>query len=55
MRNRDMSIALVHGAATIRLRRKTREKDHNVLLRGGESVSGSRRERDMPRALAGTV
>jgi hypothetical protein len=55
MRNMDMIIAQAHSAATIRLRKRAREKNHNVLLRRGESVSGSRREMDMPHALAGTV
>jgi hypothetical protein len=51
----DLSIALAHSAVTIRLRKRAREKNHDVLLRRGESVSGSRREMDMPHALAGMV
>jgi hypothetical protein len=52
MRSMDMSIALAHSVATIKLRKGAREKNHNVLRKRGESVSGSRREMDMPHALA---
>jgi hypothetical protein len=55
MRNRDMGFALVHSAATIRLSKKARGKNHNVPLWRVESVSGGMREMYMLHALAGTV
>jgi hypothetical protein len=52
MWNMDMSIAIAHSATTIKLGKRVREKNHNVLTKRGESVSGSRKEMDMPHALA---
>jgi hypothetical protein len=55
MRNMDMSIAIAHSATTIKLGKRVREKNHNVLPKRGESVSGSGREMDIPHALAGMM